>query len=89
MEEEIRKMKALQKKYMKEMTNNFKLQFPKRWESYNMFFQENLVLLSQKSIHKAILTYCNLVQDMVLLIDIVIEMDSSKGEKENEINNNK
>ncbi len=55
----------------KEMVLNFKLQYPEKYERYNLFFQKDICFKSQRAIQNGILTYCDLLEDMQFLIDLI------------------
>ena len=63
------------KKYRWEITECFKEQYPERWEKYEIFFKQDLFLRSQNLIQKAILTYCDLIEDLDVIVTIIRELE--------------
>lgn len=61
----------------------FRHQYTRRWREYDLFFQEDISLMrSDKSIQKAVLIYCNLLDDLNFLIDLIKQQEKQKGEGE-------
>lgn len=64
-------MKFELNKISKEMILNFRMQYPERYEKYEVFFQEDICFRSQRAIQRAILTYCDLIEDMSFIIELI------------------
>ena len=64
------------KKYTKEVINCFQEQYPEDWKRYESFFNKGIpkgaTLLS-----KEILIYCDLIDDMQFLVDLIEELEDS------------
>lgn len=65
----------------KEMIINFKLQHPERYNKYEKFFEKDICFKSQRAIQEGILTYCDMLEDMQFLVDLIKLNETSEESK--------
>jgi len=72
-------MKEEYEKYRWEVLECFKEQYSEKWEIYKLFYEESFFLpLSQYKIEKSILLYCDLIEDMNLIVAIIRELEDGE-----------
>ena len=64
-----------------EMLLNFKLQYPEKYSKYDAFIKGDLCFQSQRAIQEGVLTWCDLLEDMQFLVDLIRLNETSEAQE--------